>query len=87
MVLDSINHSGSGDFTNNILDLDTKTTAKISMSMDKMNYMSNVKVSLEAVLGIDMDKSKYTFKQNKAKINDLALEFDGRLTSDVPTKF
>ena len=77
MVLDSINHSGSGDFTNNILDLDTKTTAKISMSMDKMNYMNNVKVSLEAVLGIDMDKSKYTFKQNKAKINDLALEFDG----------
>ena len=84
MVLDSINHSGSGDFTNNILDLDTKTTAKVSMSMDKMNYMNNVAVSLDAVLGIDMDKSKYTFKENKAKINDLALEFDGFLQM-VPT--
>ena len=77
--LDSINHSGSGDFTNNILDLDTKTTAKVSMRMDKMNYMKNVAVSLDAVLGLDLDKSKYTFKENKAKINDLELEFDGFL--------
>ena len=79
MVLDSINHSGTGDFTNDVLDLDTKTTAKVSMSMDKMNYMSNVAVSLDAILGIDLKQSKYTFKENKAKINDLALEFDGFL--------
>jgi hypothetical protein len=77
MVLDSINHSGTGDFTNDVLDLDTKTTAKVSMSMDKMNYMNNVAISLDAVLGIDLNKSKYTFKENKAKINELPLEFDG----------
>lgn len=77
MVLDSINHSGTGDFTNDILDLDTKTTAKVSMSMDKMNYLNNVAISLDAVLGIDLNKSKYTFKENKAKINELPLEFDG----------
>lgn len=79
VVLDSINHSGTGDFTNDILDLDTKTTSKISLTMDKMNYMNNVKISLDAILGIDLNKSKYTFKQNKAKINDLPLEFDGFL--------
>jgi hypothetical protein len=28
---------------------------------------------------MDLDKSKYTFKENKAKINDLELEFDGFL--------
>lgn len=77
MVLDSINHSGTGDFTNDVLDLDTKTTAKISMSMDKMNYLKNVAISLDAILGIDLNKSKYTFKENKAKINELPLEFDG----------
>lgn len=77
MVLDSINHSGTGDFTNDVLDLDTKTTAKVSLNMDKMNYMNNVAISLDAILGIDLNKSKYTFKQNKAKINDLPLEFDG----------
>jgi AsmA-like C-terminal region/AsmA family len=77
MVLDSINHSGTGDFTNDILDLDTKTTATISLDMDKMNYMKNVAVSLDAILGIDLKKSNYSFKQNKAKINELPLEFDG----------
>jgi hypothetical protein len=45
--------------------------------MDKMNYLNKVNISLNAILGIDLNKSKYTFKENKAKINDLPLEFDG----------
>ena len=77
MVLDSINHSGTGDFTNDNLDLNTKTTAKISLNMGKVNYMNNIKISLDAVLGIDLKNSKYTFKENKAKINELPLEFNG----------
>ena len=77
MVIDSINHEGTGDFASSKLDLVTKSTAKISLDMDKVNYMKNVAISLEAVLGIDLDKSKYTFKENKAKINELPLEFDG----------
>jgi hypothetical protein len=77
MVLDSINHEGTGDFTSTKLDLATKTTTKISLDMDKVNYMKNITLSLDAVLGIDLEKSKYTFKENKAKINALPLEFDG----------
>lgn len=77
MVLDSINHEGKGDFAASKLDLDTKTTAKVSLDMDKSNYLKNVALSLDAVLGIDLDQSKYTFKQNKAKINELPLEFNG----------
>lgn len=77
MVIDSLNHEGTGDFTNSKLDLNTKTTAKVSLDMDKMNYMKNVKLTLDAILGIDLDKSKYTFKENKALINQLPLEFDG----------
>ncbi|MBY0487891.1 MAG: AsmA family protein [Flavobacteriaceae bacterium] len=79
MVLDSINHSGTGDFANDVLDLTTKTTAKVSLNMDKMNYMNKVAISLDAILGIDLKNSKYTFKENKAKINELPLEFDGFL--------
>ena len=77
MVLDSINHEGTGDFASSKLDLVTKSTAKVSLDMDKVNYMKNVGISLDAVIGIDLDKSKYTFKENKAKINELPLEFDG----------
>ncbi|TPG35501.1 AsmA family protein [Flavobacterium pectinovorum] len=77
MVIDSLNHEGTGDFTNSKLDLTTKSTAKVSLDMDKVNYMKNVKLTLDAVLGIDLEKSKYTFKENKALINQLPLEFDG----------
>ncbi|MGV3695663.1 AsmA family protein [Flavobacterium sp.] len=77
MVLDSINHEGTGDFAASKLDLTTKTTTTVSLDMDKSNYMKSVKLSLDAVLGIDLDNKKYTFKENKAKINELPLEFDG----------
>ncbi|HSD15112.1 MAG TPA: AsmA-like C-terminal region-containing protein [Flavobacterium sp.] len=77
MVIDSLNHEGTGDLAADKLDLTTKSTAKLSLDMDKMNYMSNVALSLDAVLGIDMKNQKYTFRNNKALINQLPLEFDG----------
>ena len=77
MLIDSLNHEGTGNFAASKLDLDTKSTAKISLDMDKVNYMNKVALTLDAVLGIDLEKSKYTFKENKALINQLPLEFDG----------
>ena len=77
MVIDSLNHKGTGNFAAQKLDLVTKSTAKISLDMDKVNYMNNVALTLDAVLGIDLNTSKYTFKENKALINQLPLEFDG----------
>lgn len=77
MVIDSLNHEGTGDFNASKLDLDTKSTAKVSFDMGKINYMKNIALSLDAVLGIDLEQSKYTFKKNKALINQLPLEFDG----------
>jgi hypothetical protein len=38
--------------------------------------MNNVPVTLDAIW-IDLENSKYTFKENKALINQLPLEFDG----------
>lgn len=77
MVLDSIYHEGTGNFAAQKLDLETTTTAKLSFDMDKMSYMNHVAVSLDAVLGIDLNQSKYEFKENKALINQLPLEFNG----------
>ncbi len=77
MTLDSINHNGTGDFAASKLDLVTTSTAKISLFMDKVNYIKNISLTLDAVLGIDLENSKYTFKKNKALINKLPLEFDG----------
>ena len=77
VILDSINHEGSGDFKNKILDLKTKSTAKLLVSIDKTNYLKNVSLSLDAVLGLDLENLKYTFKENKALVNLLPIAFDG----------
>lgn len=77
LVIDSLNHKGTGNFAASKLDLDTKTTARVSFDIDSTNYMKNVLLDLDAVLGIDLEQSKYTFKKNKALINQLPLEFDG----------
>jgi hypothetical protein len=84
VILDSIYHEGSGDFKNKILDLDTKSTAKMAISIDKTNYLKNVALSLDAVLGLDLENFKYTFKENEALVNLLPIAFDGfiQMTDD-----
>ena len=77
MVIKDLNHEGNGNFAAQKLDLITKSTAKISLNMDKMNYMNDVAITIDAVLGIDLDNQKYTFKDNTAKINELPLQFNG----------
>ncbi|WP_445747431.1 AsmA family protein [Polaribacter sp.] len=77
VILDSIYHTGSGNFAADIFNLDTQSTTNLSLFINDVNYINNVNVSLDAVLEIDLKNSKYTFKQNKGFINQLALEFDG----------
>ena len=77
LVIDSLNHTGTGNFAASKLDLDTKTTARMTFDMDSTNYMKHVLLDLDAVLGIDLEQSKYTFMKNKALINQLPLEFNG----------
>lgn len=77
LIVDSLYHTGNGDFTNDKLDLDTKSAAKITVNMGKSNYMRRIPLTLDAVLGIDMTNQVYSFKENKAVINQLPLEFDG----------
>lgn len=73
-----LNHSGSGDFTQDVFDLKTKTTADtVTMAYDGAEYLSNKRADIEAVISISEQYSKYTFKENTAKVNDFALHFDG----------
>ena len=57
-VMDSLNHSGKGDFASSKLDLDTKSDAKISLDMDKTNYMDKIAINLDAILAIDLEKTE-----------------------------
>lgn len=72
-----VNHNGKGILSGEISELDTKTQAKISISVDSAQYLSNNSIKLDALIGMDLEQNKYTFKDNKGYINALPLEFEG----------
>ena len=73
----NLNHSGNGTFSGDVSELDTKTEANVTFSMDGTEFLSNNSLKLDALIDLDLSNSKYTFKENKALINDLPLEFKG----------
>jgi hypothetical protein len=77
LYLTEINHYGKGVFSGEQSELNTITQAKISMSIDSTEYLSNNIIKLDALIGMDLEHQKYTFKENKGFINALPLEFDG----------
>lgn len=77
LQLNNVNHTGKGNFAEDVLDLDTKSKAIVFFDMEGVNYMHDVAISLDAILGIDLKNSKYTFKENTGYINQLPLNFDG----------
>ena len=72
-----LNHSGKGTFSSEVSELNTTTAALVSLSIDSFKYLNNNSVNLEAILDLDLNENKYTFKDNKAFVNQLALEFNG----------
>lgn len=78
MDLKGLNHSGSGEMTADVYDLDTETTAdSMTVAYADVQYLTNVKTVLNTLLNVDMTKFKFTLKKTDAKLNDLALNFDG----------
>lgn len=72
-------HRGTGNLTENILDLDTESKGKVAFTMDGTKFLNDVNLSLKAMIAMDMDKMKFSFKENEALINQLPLKFDGSL--------
>jgi uncharacterized protein involved in outer membrane biogenesis len=78
LVVKGLNHDGSGDFTQDVFDLRTKTTIDtVTTSFDGVEYLTDKKVEIDATVTISEESSKYTFKENTATINDFAMHFDG----------
>jgi AsmA-like C-terminal region/AsmA family len=78
MSIKGLQHTGSGDFSQASFDLKTHTVADtLTTSYGTMELLTNKRVEIDAVISISEDISKFTFKENTAKINDFALSFDG----------
>lgn len=77
LLLTEMNHSGTGDLSLEQSELQTLTEARVSFEMDSTLYLDRHKVSLDALIGIDLPENRYSFLENKALVNQLPLVFDG----------
>ncbi len=80
LSLNNFNHTGKGDFTQDLFTLATKTECKeMSLSYGGISYLSSIKTNIDADLDMDMKNMKFTFKDNKILLNELELGFSGWL--------
>ncbi|HEX6224543.1 MAG TPA: AsmA-like C-terminal region-containing protein [Chryseolinea sp.] len=80
LTIKGLNHTGSGDFTQDVFDLTTHTEAdSVSTSFDGMEYLTDKHAAIDATISISEDYSKYTLKENSIKLNDFAMSIEGWL--------
>ena len=76
----NLNHSGKGDFTQDVYDLVTKTTIdELTAESGGIPYLKKAKVALDAGINMDMPNMKFTLRENELIINDLVAKADGWL--------
>ncbi|MBY0427197.1 MAG: AsmA family protein, partial [Cytophagales bacterium] len=79
--IENLNHKGKGDITQDVYDISTFTTIDyLTYELDSVAYMTKKRIEADFTLVMDNPNSKYTFKDNKFKINDFEFGFNGFLT-------
>jgi uncharacterized protein involved in outer membrane biogenesis len=78
VILEGIEHKGSGDISLDIYDLKTTTDIKkVYVVYDEVDYLDGQSVFADATININMDEFKFTFKENEIRVNDFPLAFEG----------
>lgn len=73
-----VNHKGSGDFSQNVFDMDTYSVIeKFNYDWEGVSYMSNKRIEGDLIMNMDIDQYIFKFKENEIRINDFAFSFDG----------
>lgn len=76
----NVNHTGSGDFEQNVFDMESKTTAeRFLFTYDGVNYIQNANLDADVTMAMDLDRSLYTFKENNIRLNELPFQFAGTI--------
>jgi len=74
----NFDHEGSGDFTADVFTLKTKTKADdAGFIYATIPYLNNAKAEINGDIQIDNTNSKYTFKTDEIKLNNLNLNAEG----------
>lgn len=73
-----LDHTGKGDFTQDVFDLSTSSHAKaLTIVYGGIPYLNDIETDIDADININVPESKYTFTKNTIKLNGLTLGVDG----------
>ncbi len=80
MDVDDLDFTMEGDLSQQSTNLDLKTTIqKLNMEMEGTRYVKDAFVSLDAIIGADLENMEFAFQENELRLNDLGLGFDGKV--------
>lgn len=78
LELNGLDHTGKGDFTQDVFDLNTTSHARqLTLVYGGIPYLNHIEADIDANINIDLPKSKYSFTKNTIKLNGLTLGVDG----------
>lgn len=75
LLISEFNHQGSGDLSTAVSELQTHSEAKVSFTFDGTNYLQKIPLKLDALIGVDLTESKYSFLQNECPYQSTPLNF------------
>lgn len=77
----NFSHTGAGDFTLDVFLLETQTNIEaFTVKYEDIAYFNKTAVDLDMDLDMDLNAFKFTFKENRALLNQLELRMDGWLS-------
>lgn len=80
LEITGLNTTGDGDFTSTIFDLDTHSDAEtLTLKQSGVTYLNEVKTKADALVNVDLNQSRYMFKDNEVTLNALSLVFGGSI--------
>ena len=76
--LRGLDHQSSGDFTQEEFTLNTHTEAEaMTLEYGGMAWLQEIKTNIDAELGMNIKQMKFSFKEAKARLNELDIQSDG----------
>jgi len=80
MEMENLNHTGSGDFTQDLFQLKTKSDIEeLTVKYGGIPYLNKVKLSADLPIDIDLSKMKFSLAENQIHLNELILSAVGSL--------
>ena len=80
LEMNGLDVEGNGDFAATVFDLGLDAEADaLTLRQAGVGYLSRAHATLGGLINVDLDNSKYTFRNNRARINELDLDLNGSI--------